>query len=269
MIQYNNLPPGKYTLHIRAVSPSGHRSKNTLALDMIVKQHFHQTFLFWLLILIGIFSIAFSTLRTRFMQRLHMERMRNRISSDLHDEVGGVLSGIAMQMDLLETRSPDHLKPFMQRIAESSRNAAMKMRDVIWSLDSGKDHFQDLMDRMKAYTLELLVPFDIAHRFETRDIDPQKKLGVDARQNMYLIFKESMNNIIKHARASEVEIKLEQRKNTIIMTVTDNGNGFSENSISKGQGLNNMTKRAKRIGGKLDITTNEKGGTTVRLTLPT
>ena len=264
-IQYNNLPSGKYTLHIKAVTPSGHQSKNTLDLNLVVREHFYQTTLFRILLFVAFFSLAIGILRYRFLQQLKMEQMRNRISSDLHDEVGGVLSGIAMQMDLLETRSPDPLKPFMQRIAESSRTAAMKMRDVIWSLDSSKDHVQDLVDRMKAYTLEALVPFDIIHRFETIDIDPLQKLSVDARQNIYLIFKEAINNIIKHAHAKSVDIKLERKKNMMVLTIADNGKGFSLSMVTKGQGLGNMEKRARRIGGKLEILPGQMDGTVVVL----
>ena len=267
-IQYNNLPSGKYVLHIKAITPSGHPSKNALDLNLTVRQHFYQTTIFKVLLFIAIFSFAFAILRYRFLQQLKMEQMRNRISSDLHDEVGGVLSGIAMQMDLLETRSPDPLKPFMQRIAESSRTAAMKMRDVIWSLDSTKDHVQDLLDRMKAYTLEALVPFDIVHRFETFDIDPLQKLTVDTRQNIYLIFKEAINNIIKHAQATTVDIKLEGKKNMMVMTITDNGKGFSPSMVAKGQGLGNMEKRARRIGGKLEILAGKENGSKIILQMP-
>jgi signal transduction histidine kinase/ligand-binding sensor domain-containing protein len=268
-IQYNNLPAGTYTLHVMAITPSGHRSNNTLNLKLVILQHFYQTMLFRILILSIIFSATFALLRYRFMQQLKMEQMRNRISGDLHDEVGGVLSGIAMQMDLLETRAPDHLKPFMNRIAESSRNAALKMRDVIWSLDSSKDHVQDLVDRMKAYTLEALVPFEIAHRFETHHIDLERTLTSDTRQHIYLLFKEAMNNIIKHAHATEVEIKLEERKNILTMSIMDNGTGFAPDTTKPGHGLNNMKKRANRIGGTLDIQTGgDTSGTRVILSLP-
>jgi len=144
----------------------------------------------------------------------------------------------------------------------------MKMRDVIWSLDSTKDHVQDLIDRMKAYTLEALVPFDIVHRFETIDIDPLQKLTVDTRQNIYLIFKEAINNIIKHAQATTVDIKLEGKKNMMVMTITDNGKGFSPSVVVKGHGLGNMEKRASRIGGKLEILPGKKEGTTIILVSP-
>jgi two-component sensor histidine kinase len=268
LIQYNNLPPGRYTLHIRAVSPSGLQSKNALDLQMLVRQHFYQTNAFKLVLFLFLFGSLYGILRYRFLQGLRMERMRNRISSDLHDEVGGLLSGIAMQMDLLEGRSPDHLKPFMHRIAESSRSAVMKMRDVIWSLDSSKDQVQDLVDRMKSYTLEALTPFGIEHRFEMNNLDPEQKLNVDVRQNLYLIFKEAMNNIIKHANATIVEIRLEEKKNEIIMTIADDGLGFSKTTIAKGQGLINMEKRTKRIGGRIEFIPGEKSGTIVRLYKP-
>src|SRR4029078_13034463 len=185
-VEYNNLPAGKYVLHIRAVSPSGQFSINTINLKIFVLQHFYRTFWFNMSLIVLIMGFLFLILRARSMQRLKLEKMRSGISRDLHDEVGGVLSGVAMQMELLEYRSPDHLKPFMQRVALSSRNAAIKMRDVIWAVDTSKDHFEDLLDRMKAFTLELLVPLDISYKFVLNEIDPQKILRAELKQNVYL-----------------------------------------------------------------------------------
>ena len=265
LIQYNNLPAGKYTLHIRGVSPSGQGSSNDLDLDITVMEHFYSTLPFFILVGLVLGVFIFVVVRSNVQNKIRMEQLRNKISTDLHDEVGGVLSGVAMQMDLLETRSPDHLRPYMHRVAESSRNAALKMRDVIWSVDSSKDHFQDLLDRMKAYTLELLAPVDINYKFDIQGIDLQKTLDVELRQNVYLIFKEAMNNILRHAAAKNVEIRLTGQRNQLCMQICDDGVGMPEIIMSRGQGLANMKKRAQKIGGILEISKGKSGGTEIKL----
>jgi signal transduction histidine kinase len=265
IVQYNNLPAGTYDLHVRAQSPSGQWSQNTLDIRVEVLQHFYQTTLFKIAVILLIVGLGYVFLRHRMMQRLYMEKMRNRISSDLHDEVGGVLSGVAMQMDLLESRAPDHLKPFMQRVAESSRSAASSMRDVIWSIDSTKETAQDLLERMKACAIELLDPLDIKYKFEIIGLVPTHALGMYLRQNIYLIFKEALNNIIKHAKATEVNIRLEAERKQLILIITDNGVGIHDIANAKGYGLRNMNKRTNQIRGQLRITQASEGGTRVEL----
>jgi len=267
-LQYNNLPPGRYTLHIRALSPGGRWAANTLDLEVLVKEHWYQTTWFNLMASLILLSIVSLYFRLRFMQRLNLERMRNRISSDLHDEVGGVLSGIGMQMDLLESRAPETLRPYMQRIGESSRKAAMTMRDVIWSIDAGKDHLGDLVDRMKTVTVELLSPLDLAYSFDFTRLHPQQRIPVDVRQNMYLVFKETINNIIKHSRAARVDIRLAQENNMLVLEVQDDGIGFDMALISRGHGLTNMRNRARRLNGSIAIEAVPQGGTRVTLKCP-
>ena len=267
-LQYNNLPAGEYTLHIRAMSPEGRWAGNTLDIRVRVREHLYQTTWFKLLAILSVFAIAIGYVRLRLVRRLDLERMRNKISADLHDEVGGVLSGIAMQMDLLENRSPDPLRPFMQRIASSSRNAALTMRDVIWSIDAGKDTLGDLADRMKAYTVELLSPLDIRYSFDFSGIQSSQGIPVDVRQNVYLIFKEALNNAMKHSGGTHVHIRLEKRKSHLVMVVSDDGQGPGDRRPGGGQGMGNMEKRARRIHGDLSIGPGMETGTIVRLSCP-
>ncbi len=267
-IQYNNLPAGTYTLHIKATSASGQWAKNTLQIRITVLEHFYQTTSFIVLLMFLFFGVLSVILRYRFLQDLKMERMRNQLSRDLHDEVGGVLSGIAMQMDVLEKRSSNDIKPFMKTLAQSSRNVVSKMRDVIWAVDSSKDTFEDLQERMKAFTLELLVPLDVTYNYTFKNIDKNKKLNGLFRQSVYLVFKEAMVNIIKHADASEVNICLTVNRKYLEMRISDNGKGFSLKPKSIGQGLKNMDKRAKQIGGTLLIEEGKNGGVILVLNAP-
>lgn len=268
MIQYNNLPPGQYTLHIRAQTPSGQWSANTIQLQVQILRHFYQTF--WFNLIAGglLLASAFWLLQLRNRRRLEIEQMRTRISSDLHDEVGGVLSGVAMQMDVLESRAPDHLKPFMQRVAHSSREAASKMRDVIWSIDSSKETFQDLLDRMKACTIEMLDPLEIQYRFDLSGIAAHQHLDMNFRQNVYLIYKEAISNILKHAGATQVLIRMQVDKNQFQLTISDNGTGLKSTTGKAGHGLISMERRAEKIKGVLSVSARDEGGTRVALRAP-
>jgi signal transduction histidine kinase len=121
---------------------------------------------------------------------------------------------------------------------------------------------------MKAFTLELLVPLDIDYTYTFTAIDKNKKLSVPFRQNVYLIFKEAMVNIIKHAGAGKVDIVLTANRKSLQMRISDDGKGFSAMTNTRGRGVKNMYKRAKEIGGSLLIEEGEIGGTVLVLNAP-
>jgi ligand-binding sensor domain-containing protein/two-component sensor histidine kinase len=260
-VTYRNLPPGEYVFHARGRGPDKVWSANEVALQLVVKPKFTQTMWFLLLIILITALIIYSITRYRYMQRLKLERLRTRISSDLHDEVGGVLSGIAMQMDLLRSDVPVSLRHRMERISNSSRAAASKMRDVIWSVDASRDTFEDLLERMKAYVNEILVPVGITWKFHVDEApQPEARVSSAVRQNIYLIFKEAITNAAKHSGASHVVIEISSHgRKGLYLEINDDGKGFDPESIRKGDGLRNMRRRGQAI--QSELTLNSENGT--------
>ncbi|MCB0668241.1 MAG: hypothetical protein KDC80_20585 [Saprospiraceae bacterium] len=265
-IRFNNLPAGNYVLKIKGADRNLNVSSEVFSLPIRVNQFFYKKAWFVALcitvILLGIYLFH----RIRLRQVIEMERLRTKISSDLHDDVGGLLSGLAMQTELLEYTATDKDKPKLKRISDMSRNAMAQMRDVIWATDARKDRYEDLIVRMKEYAAEILFSRDITCHFQVKGILPEKKLPVQIRQNLYLIFKEAITNVAKHSNATRAEVSLIKDGSNFQMIITDNGTAISENghiSSLNGSGLKNMEMRAENINAKFSI--NKEKGFTVKL----
>lgn len=265
VLRYNKLPPGKYTLHIAGTNAYGGWNEEELLLPIYVKPAFYETTWFYLSCLLLASLIIYLFFQNRLEQKLKMERIRTRLSSDLHDEVSGLLSGIAMQTDVLQmsTTNPSN-KQRLQHIGEVSRKAMSKMSDVIWSIDSRKDKVDELITRMQEHADEILSPIDIAYQIKVERIELQRKLPVTLRQNLYFIYKEAINNVAKHSRADKVDVLLKNEGNHFIMQIRDNGKNEQHKkdkngSKKTGQGLDNLKMRAYRIDAQIDFAQQDKG----------
>ena len=263
-LRYNSLPHGNYTLLIRGADPNGNFSEEDFSLYIKVKPMFYQTWTFFFImfgLLVGLLYLLF---QYQLEQGLKVERFRMKLSSDLHDEVSGLLSGIAMQTDVLQMLAKDeNSKQRLKTIGEVSRKAMSKMSDVIWSIDSRKDRVSDLIHRMLEHADDILLPMSIRYDFNVGKIDKTQKLPVNIRQNLYFIYKEAINNIAKHSNASEVSINLGNNGTGFEMQVHDNGNGKAKPSVKTGQGISNIQMRAQRINARLEI--NKENGYTIYL----
>ena len=254
-VKYGKLPAGNYFLHIKAVDDKGNFGQNELKIPIVIQEVFYKTGWFQLLMLSLIGLLIFGVSRYHANQVLKVERLRTKLSSDLHDEVSGLLAGIAMQTDLIQMLTKEEAnKARLQKIGETSRSAMSKMGDVIWSVDARKDKFSDLIIRMKEHAAEILQPLDIKYNFDIDDFNLDKKIDLKLRQNLYLIFKESINNIAKHSTASKAFISLQNEDNLFHLTIKDNGQAKLKKSVTKtGQGLSNLKMRTEEIEGKLTI----------------
>jgi len=257
VVRYTKLPPGRYTLHIKGAPPNGIWSSESLVIPVLVKQVFYKTWWFILLVIALVAGIIYLYLQSRLEQRLKVERLRTKLSSDLHDEMSGLLSGIAMQTDVLQMRVEDGpAKDKLKRIGQVSRQAMSKMNDVIWSIDSRKDKMESLIEHMRDHADNILHPLEINYDLELIKIDPEVIIPFEIRQDLFFIFKEAINNVAKHAHATEVRILLENTGKEFRLKVVDNGQGarLNGNGIEhKGQGLTNLRMRAQRIQANLDI----------------
>ncbi|MEN0004891.1 MAG: two-component regulator propeller domain-containing protein [Bacteroidota bacterium] len=265
-VRYSKLPPDNYVLHIRGADANGNWSNEVLSIPIEVGAHFTEQWWFFVLMILFIAAVIYGLFQYQLEQRLKVERIRMKLSSDLHDEVTGLLSGIAMQTDVLQLQLKDEqIQQRVKTIGEVSRKAISKMSDVIWSIDSRKDKVGDLLDRMHEHADDVLVPIRINYTFKIQRIDRNQKMPVNIRQNLYFIFKEAINNIAKHSSASVVEVQFGNNGNHFELIVEDNGDSSKaapapKTSPSKfkrkGQGLSNLKMRAERINAQLDIFQN-------------
>ena len=179
--------------------------------------------------------------------------LRTRLAADLHDDVGGLLTQISLESALLEEGryAPAQQQARLHRVAEASRTAARQMRDVVWSVDARNDSFASLLDQMHDYAHEVLAPAGIELSFEADPALKARPLGPLARQSVYLIFKEALHNVAKHAQAGEVRVSLRPAAAGLRLEVRDNGRGRPAGEPTGGQGLRNMRMRAEAVGGRV------------------
>ena len=183
------------------------------------------------------------------------QRLRTKISSDLHDDVGSLLTAVAMQSEVLGLNAPPENIAKYNRLSKMSREAMGRMRDTVWAIDARKDKMESLVDRMEDYLSDLLDIDEpkLNYQFDKLKVNDAIKIAPDIRQNVYLIFKEAVNNAIKHSNGNRLHIILNQSSTILTLAVEDNGTIQSGKTSSSGLGLNNMDMRAKRIQGTLSI----------------
>lgn len=256
-LRHNALPAGQYSLLIKGANRKGVWMKTPLKIDVIVEQVFYKTW--WFLTLVGVATLGLicAVYMYNLRQAVHVERLRTKIASDLHDEVGSIMTRISMGADLLkeEVLDEEGQTKELKKIAMQSRQVTSIMSDVVWSIDARKDRVGDMLDRMREHLVEMLEPAEVQYKMIKVGISSDKKMTLTYRQNIYLIFKEAINNIVKHAQADRVEVMLRNYSTHFEMIIKDNGSGSLKNEKT-GQGLTNMKMRAKRINAKLTIDKN-------------
>ncbi len=217
-----------------------------------------------ILVLLLIGGVLYFGHRYQLAQSLKIERLRTKIASDLHDEVGSSLTRISIYSDLLQNGNNENERSnYLSRISSMSREIVSTMSDIVWSIDSRSDTADALFFRMKDFATELLQPKNIQFDFKVGGIHGNVILEPILRQNIYLIFKETINNVVKHAEASYVIVEIINTPK-FKMTIRDNGKGLNTRQNQRGNGLRNMDRRAKSIQGQIDFT--NKNGTQVVFT---
>ncbi len=258
-VRYSALLPGDYRFEVRARNNDGIWSEERASLSFTVMPPFWLQWWFIIMVvavLVGIIAFIYNYYRVRKM--VEIERMRVRIASDLHDDVGSALTEIALQSDFLQTTDVgSELRQSLNQIGSQSRKIVSSLDDIVWSIDARNDTLGDLTDRMQDYINNVLPQKEVTYYFEELDMD--EKLTVQMKENLYLIFKEAVNNIAKHSDASKVEVILKNQNSSFDLLVRDNGSGVKP--VKKtGHGLRNIEMRAKRIDAEVEFE-NETGFT--------
>ncbi|NGP88170.1 sensor histidine kinase [Fodinibius halophilus] len=260
-VRYSALMPGDYTFEVKAQNYNGKWSRQTAQIRFTILAPFWLQWWFVGLVIVALVAIVvfiYNYYRVRKM--VDIERMRVRIASDLHDDVGSSLTEIALHSDFLQTMDvSDGLEESLQQIGTQSRKIVSSLDDIVWSIDARNDTMGDLTDRMQDYVNNVLSDRKIHYHFKG---DMQEKLEVPVKENLYLIFKEAINNISKHSNAQNVDVTLAMDDQNFMLSVKDDGTS-SRNNRKSGQGLSNMKMRAKRI--EADIIFDDEDGFEVRV----
>jgi signal transduction histidine kinase len=206
--------------------------------------------------------------KQRIYNLLEKQQMRTQIASDLHDDIGSTLTSISYYAEMVKMNLHEdnyQVKNLLEKIGNNVRNTVSTMSDIVWVVNPDNDITENLVRRMKNHTAEICCERNIKHDFHVDDNLTNLKLDMQQRKNMYLIYKEALNNAIKYSCCSSIGIKLMQTDHNMQLVIKDDGKGFNITNAKDGNGLSNMKRRAEAINGKLLIKTAAKEGTTVEL----
>jgi ligand-binding sensor domain-containing protein/two-component sensor histidine kinase len=265
---YNNLDPGSYQFRVRACNNDGVWNEAGVMLPLELLPHFWQTWWFKLSIPVAVGLLLFAWYRFRMAQLREIERLRVQIAADLHDDVGARLTKVAMVTEFMEreTTSTDKSKPHVENIAKTTREVIQAMDEIVWTINPKNDTLDNLANYIFQYAQEYFQNTGVRCRMDLPAQLPHYALSTQERHNLFMAVKEALNNVLKHAGATEVRISLAVENSDLRIVVTDNGCGFLMNgSHNGGDGLNNMKDRLARIGGSLDIQSNQNSGTRVEM----
>lgn len=262
MIRYPALAPGKYTFMVKKIgSAEDHAETMNIHITPPIWRSWIAYFIYGSLFLYAI-NWVFSM---RLKRQKEKEELRLKISSDIHDDVGSLLATLSMQSEIMSLKQKGDEKKALLDISNMGREAMEKLRDIVWALDSRRDKYENLIDKMKYFLHSKFSNSSMSYIFESDTIPDKQFIRPDVRQNIYLLFKEAVTNLIKHSNGTQSDISLEKQGKFLVLRIYDNG---TNNDIEKseGQGLVNMKMRAKRINGTLHI--DQTNGFEVKLTVP-
>ena len=266
-VRYAQMPPGEYVFRVKASNADGVWNEAGVSVRFRIRPPFWETWWFRLLALTIIAAGAVAIYRYRVNRLLDVERLRVRIASDLHDDIGSSLTRIALQSELIrEGIEPGAIPTYLQNIADTSRELVTTMSDIVWSIDARNDTCEHLITKIRDFAAGTLAAKQVQVTLTSSGLDPHRKLPVDVRENIYLISKEAVNNIAKHSGATTATISLKNSREGFTMVIHDNGSGWGGTASPTGHGVRNMRMRAERLGGAVAFECS--GGTNVVVTLP-
>lgn len=263
---FASLQPGEYNFMVRSQNTEGKFSDIT-SLGISISPAFYQSWWFVvILILIALFSI-YTLYQARLKRLLEVHRLREKVARDLHDDVGSTLTSINILSEVARQglEEDSMAKQYLQRIGKNSTQMMESMDDIVWSIKPDNDQLHKITARMREYTASILEPQNIRYSFEANDNIKHIKLGMESRRNLFLIFKEALNNISKYSEATLVGISIRYEGVQITLSIFDNGKGFDLKSHSRGNGLMNMRKRSDMLKGSIDIQSAPGEGTRIVL----
>jgi len=270
-INYANLSSGTYRFLVRAVSADGSVSTTPASFAFAILPPIWQRWWFVTLAALLIGLTVYAIYRYRVVRLLELERVRTRIATDLHDDIGAGLSRIAVLTEVADHRAREgdlRVTEPLATIAAASRELVDSMSDIVWAINPNRDQLRDLTQRMRRFAGDIFAARDIELIFHAPGAEQDLRIGADVRRQVFLIFKESVNNIARHSGCTKAEIELAIEGGWLALKLSDNGKGFDPVRVCEGNGLTNMRVRAEQLGGQLHINSRCGTGTTVTLKTP-
>ena len=265
-----SLAPGSYSLSVRAMAPDRVAGRPALVM-FAIRQPLWRTWWFQMGCGLSIAIAAYAVHLHRLRTHLAIERMRSHIAMDLHDDIGASLSRISVISEVLRARlrhGDERVHDMLSDVARSSRDLVKDMADIVWSLDPRHDEVGELASRLRAFGSDLLERHGIEWTVEAPDDELRRTVPPDVRRQVYLVFKEGIHNIAKHAHARTASLRLEVHNGRVRGELTDDGGGIAEGPPTGGNGVGSMRARVSQLGGSILISRSPAGGTRLSIDVP-
>jgi signal transduction histidine kinase len=289
--QYNSLPPREYRFQVKACNNDGVWNEDGAVLALVVLPHFYETWTFKVAAGIAGAGVLVLAVRRIFVGRLRrrvellerqqaIERDRARIAKDIHDDLGAGLTHIALLSELARRDAPQEMPIHVSQISDMARELTRNMDEIVWAVDPQNDTLDSLVTYVSKFAQDYLSAAGIRCRLDVPAELPPYVLPAEVRHNLFLTIKEALNNVVKHARATEVWLRVIIQPLAFCVIAEDNGCGLGERNdksngasvapagrISSGHGLLNMERRLVAIGGRCVIHSQPGQGTRVELNI--
>jgi signal transduction histidine kinase/ligand-binding sensor domain-containing protein len=268
-VTYASLSPGRYSFEVRTLGGDG-RSGSPAVFSFTIRPPFWKTWWFYLLCLIGLASLLFGLYRYRINQLLKWQKARDRIATDLHDDIGSTLSSIQILSQLSQghLHQPEKAEGFLKRISEEVGQSSQAMDDIIWSVNSRNDTVVETLARMRRYAADLFDNSSITCHLQLDETSESQKMGMEQRRDVFLIYKEALNNILKHAAAQNAWITVWQTHQSFRMIIKDDGRGFQPDTPTDRNGMKNLQTRVERWKGTIRVDSAPGKGTSIEMNIP-
>lgn len=287
---YSFLPPGHYVFRVRACNNDGIWDEAGASLAFVVMPHFWQTWWFRAAVGLGcaggVAGVVRGLTRRRYRQKLEqlerqraIEKERGRIAEDIHDDIGARLTRITLlsQSARGDLDQPEQAAADLDQIYDTARELTKAMEEIVWAVNPRHDTLDSLVTYVSGFAQEFLSAAGVRCRLDVPMRLPALPVTAEARHNLFLAFKEAVNNVARHAGASEVLVVFRLEGPGFTLSVRDNGNGFatenggaetSRGRTAPGNGLVNMRKRIAELGGECRIESAAGAGTLIRFLVP-
>ena len=267
---YTNLPPGDYSFLVKAARDPDDKLASVTGLQIKIRPPFYLTWWFFTLVFFLIAGILYSIYRYRISQLIRLQQVRNRIATDLHDDIGSTLTNISILSELSRKKLGEgtEARVFIDRISQEVSNSNQALDDIVWSINTDNDTLEQTVARMRRYAAEIFDGANINYSLVFDEKFANQKLNMEQRRDFFLIFKEAVNNIYKHAQAKNVRIEVSVIQDNIYISIQDDGKGYNPTKSTHRNGIKNMHHRVQRWKGTIQIDSSENKGTTLKAGFP-
>lgn len=262
-----SLSPGEYELVYNAANEHGfwHNADKRIVIQL--PKPWYATLWFFTFCGLAVAGILYSIYRYKMRELRRIMMIRNRISRDLHDDIGSSLGSISIYSEVAKNTAPESRTDVLDKIGDASREILEKLNDIVWSINPENDTLEKMEKRMRSYAAMLLNPLGISFDLKLTTANQAARMDMDDRRHVYLIFKEALHNAAKYAQCKSVSIDIMEEGGKLRMDIRDDGKGFLKEQVAahNGNGLKSMKSRAEMLGASLTIDSQLGQGTQIHL----